>query len=76
MLVQRSESKSKFLERALIQTLIKEKDIEWIFIDKFSVNSRYHAFRGWTKRGRKEYMSIDTHNFQMSFVWVVSSKGL
>ena len=76
MPTQRPEARRIFLEGALIQTLIKEKDVELIFIDEFKVNSRHHAFRGWTKKGRKGYMSIDTHNFQMSFVWGVSSKRL
>ena len=74
--VQRPESKRNVLEGALIQNLIKEKDIEWIFINEFNVNSRHHAFRGWTKIGNKGYMSIDIHNFQMSFVWGVLSKRL
>ena len=68
MPTQRPEARRIFLEGALIQTLIKEKDVELIFIDEFKVNSRHHVFRGWTKKGRKRYMSIDTHNFQMSFV--------
>ena len=73
---QRPESRRIFLEGALIQALIKEKNVELIFIDEFSVNSRHHAFRGWTRKGRKGYMGIDTHNFQMSFVWGVSNKRL
>ena len=76
MPVQRPEARRIFLEGALIQVLIKEKNVELIFIDEFSVNSRHHGFRGWTKKGRKGYMSIDTYNFQMSFVWGVSSKRL
>ena len=76
MPVQRPEARRIFLEGALIQVLIKEKNVGLIFIDKFSVNSRHHGFRGWTKKGRKGYMSIDTYNLQMSFVLGVSSKSL
>ena len=76
MPVQRPEVRRIFLEGALIQVLIKEKNVELIFIDESSVNSGHHGFRGWIKKGRKGYMSIDTYNFQMSFVWGVSSKRL
>ena len=60
----------------MIQQIISDEEIEMIFIDKFSVNTCHHYFRGWAKRGVKGYIKTDPHDFAMSFVWGVSSKSV
>ena len=72
----RSDAIRKLYEGALIQQIISDEEIEMIFIDEFSVNTRHHYFRGWAKRDAKGYIKTDQHDFAMSFVWGVSSKSV
>ena len=51
-----------------------ELDVEVIFINEFSVNSRHHEFSGWTKVGQKGYIITETKEFSMSFICSVSTK--
>ena len=39
----------RLLERALIQKLLDEKEVELIYIDRFWVNTNHHLFRGLVK---------------------------
>ena len=64
----------KQLEGGLIQKRISDSNIELIFIDEFTVNTRHHAFRGWYRRGEKGYLKTDNTDFSMSFICGVSSR--
>ena len=68
------DSKRLLLEGAAIQKKLLELDLEVIFIDEFSVNSRHHEFSGWTKVGQKGYIMTETKEFSMSFICSVSTK--
>ena len=69
-----TNSKRLLLEGAAIQKKLLELDVEVIFIDEFSVNSRHHEFSGWTKLGQKGYIMTETKEFSMSFICSVSTK--
>ena len=56
----------KQLEGGLIQKRISDSNIELIFINEFTVNTRHHAFRGWCRRGEKGYLKTDNTDFSMS----------
>ena len=62
------ESLTKVLEVATIQQKLYSKGIEVIYVDEFSVNTRNHQFHGWSKRGRKGLMRIQSNDFSMSFI--------
>ena len=64
----------KQLEGGLIQKRISDSNIELIFIDEFTLNTRHHAFRGWCRRGEKDYLKTDNTDFSMSFICGVSSR--
>ena len=61
------------LEFSMIQKLVFERDIEIIFIDEFSINTRHHRFYGWTKRELKGYISTQKSDFSMTFICAVSN---
>ena len=63
-----------FLEGVLIQKLLYQAEVELIYIDEFSVNTRQHEFKGWGKKENKNYIKVGTDNFSMSFLWAVSAK--
>ena len=62
----------KLLEGAKIQKCLKDKQIECIYVDEFTVNTRHSQFRGWTKRGVKGWVKINKSDFAMSFIWALS----
>ena len=67
------ESLERVLEEATIQQKLYLKDIEIIYIDEFSVNTRHYQFYGWSKRGRRGLVRIQNNDFCMSFIWAVSN---
>ena len=69
-----SESIRKFFESAYLQNIIASKGVEMIYIDEFSINTRHHKFRGWSKRGEKGYVRLSNSDFSASFIWALSSK--
>ena len=62
----------KWLESVLIQIELEKRDVEIIYIDEFHVNTRNHRFRGWTKKGEKSFITVDSKDFSMSFFWALS----
>ena len=62
----------KWLESVLIQIELEKRDVEIIYIDEFHVNTRNHRFRGWTKKGEKGFITVDSKDFSMSFFWALS----
>ena len=54
----KSDSIRKLYEGALIQQIISDEEIEMIFIDEFSVNTRHHYFRGWEKEVQKDTLKL------------------
>ena len=63
----------QMLEVSMIQKLMFERDIEIIFIDEFSINTRHHRFYGWAKREFKGYISTQKSDFSMTFICAVSN---
>ena len=55
-----------------LQTKIDEDGIEIIYIDEFKVSTKHNDFWGWTKQGKRGYISFDPNFFHMSFIWAVS----
>ena len=53
----------KLLEGVFIQAELQNSGIELNFIDKFSVNTRHHKFRGWATKGKKGYVKTDSNHF-------------
>ena len=64
----------KMIESALLQIELMKKNVEIINIDEFHVNTRHHRFRGWTRKGQKGYITVDSKDFSMSFFWALSHK--
>ena len=62
----------KLLEGAKIQKCLKDKQIECIYVDEFTVNTRHSQFRGWAKRGVKGWVKINKSDFAMSLIWALS----
>ena len=62
----------KLLEGAKIQKCLKDKQVECIYIDEFTINTRHSQFRGWAKRGVKGWVKINKSDFAMSFIWALS----
>ena len=62
----------KWLESVLIQIELEKRDVEIIYIDEFLVNILSHRFRGWTKKSEKDFITVDSKDFSMSFFWALS----
>ena len=71
----------KLLEGAKIQKCLKDKQVEYIYVDEFTVNTRHSQFwgwvkrgvRGWVKRGVKGWVKTNESDFAMSFIWALSA---
>ena len=50
----------RFYESAGIQILLNKYGWELVFIDEFTVDSRKHTFRGWTKSGDKGFIKASS----------------
>ena len=59
-------------ENVWLQTKINEDGIEIIYIDEFKVSTKHNDLWGWTKQGKRGYISFDPNFFHMSFIWAVS----
>ena len=70
------ESIRKIFESAFIQHEAASKGVEIIYIDEFSINTRQHKFRGWSRRGQKSYVRLSNSDFSASFIWVLSNKQI
>ena len=57
----------KIIESALLRIELMKKYFEIIYIDEFHVNTRHHRFRGWTRKGQKGFITVDSKDFSMSF---------
>ena len=64
----------KFYEWALVQLKLEDIGYEFIFIDEFSINSKYHNYLGWSKVGEKEYWMNHQNSFSMYFIIALSTK--
>ena len=58
----------KLLEGVKIQKCLKDRQIECIYVDEFTVNTRHSQFRGWARRGVKGWVKINKSDFAMSFI--------
>ena len=68
-----NETLRKLMEVDLIQKQLYAQNIEVIYIDEFSINTRHHKFHGWAKRGSKGFLRIQSKEFNMTFIWAVSN---
>ena len=66
----------KLLYGAEIQKCLKDRWIEWIYVDEFTVNIRHHQFRGWAKKGIKGWVKIGKSDFAMPFICDLSEKKI
>ena len=58
-----SINKRKLYESAILQVKLESAGRELIYIDEFSLNSKYNSYYGWTKRGGQGYIKINYDNF-------------
>ena len=61
-----------YFESASLLWKLDQNQIEVIFIDEFSINTRSFQFYGWAKRGKKPYLKRTDSGFMMSFIVAVS----
>ena len=61
----------KLLEGAKIQKCLKDRRVECIYVDEYTVNTWHHQFRGWARRGIKGWVKINKSDFAMSFIWAL-----
>ena len=66
----------KLLEGAKIQKYLKDRRVECVYVDEYTVNTRHHRFRGWTRRGIKGWVKINKSDFAMSFIWALSDNQI
>ena len=66
----------KFFESAILQVKLEENDYELIFIDEFSMSSKYHKHYGWSKIGDKGYLLTHYDSFNMFFVIAFSQRRI
>ena len=64
----------KFYESTLVQLRLEEMRYELIYIDEFSINSKYHSYFGWSKVEEKGYFLMNHNSFSMYFINALSSK--
>ena len=64
----------KLCESAALQIKMENKGIELIFIDEFSMNSKYNKLYTWSKIAEKGYVKVSYDNFSMFFVIAFSSR--
>ena len=64
----------KFYESALVQLKLEDIGYELIFIDEFSISSKYHSYLGWPKVGEKGYLMTHQNSFSMYFIIALSAK--
>ena len=69
-----NESLTKVLQVATIQQKLYSQEVEIIYVDEFSVNTRNHQFYGWSRRGHQGLMKIQAKYFSMTFICAVSNK--
>ena len=53
-----NESLTKVLQVATIQQKLYSQEVEIIYVDEFSANTRNHQFYGWSRRGHQGLMKI------------------
>ena len=61
-------NKRKLFESAILQVKLESDGQELIYIDEFSLSSRYNNFYGWSKRGEQGYIKTNYESFSMYFV--------
>ena len=71
-----SINKRKLFESAILQVKLESDGQELIYIDEFSLSSRYNNFYGWSKRGEQGYIKTNYESFSMYFVIAFSSSHL
>ena len=64
----------KFFESEILQVKLEENDYELIFIEEFSLSSKYHKHYGWSKIGEKGYLQTLYDSFNMFFVIAFSQR--
>ena len=64
----------KFYESALVKLKLKDIGYELIFIDEFSISSKYHNYLGWSKVGEKGYLMTHQNSLSMYFIIELSAK--
>lgn len=65
----------KLYESVMLQTSLEALKYELVFIDEFSLSTRYNKHFSWAKKGQKGYTKINYDNFSMFFAAAFSSKS-
>ena len=68
----RPENIRKFFESSLLMLRLDQNNVELIYFDEFSVNTRHSSFKGWIIKGSKGYIKTHNDSFTMSFIWALS----
>ena len=61
----------RFYESAGIQILLNKYDWELVFISEFTLDSRKHTFRGWTKSGDKRFIKASSEGLYFNITIVL-----
>ena len=68
------DSFNKMVQSAALLKALSDYDIELIFIDEFSMNSRSSKVYGWAERGKKSLIIQHYWNVSFNVITVLSSK--
>ena len=64
----------KFMEFAMRLLALENQGYELLFMDEFSLSSRYNNYYGWTEKNKKGYLSLIYDSSSIFFVICFSSK--
>ena len=58
----------------MVQIKLEDAKVEQIFLDEFSVSSKYHKHKGWSKIGEKGFVKLNYDSFSMFFIVAFSEE--
>ena len=58
----------------MVQIKLEDVKVEQIFLDEFSVSSKYNKHKGWSKIGEKGFVKLNYDSFSMFFIVALSEE--
>ena len=58
----------------MVQIKLEDVKVEQIFLDEFSVSSKYNKHKGWSKIGEKGFVKLNYDSFSMFFIVAFSEE--
>ena len=62
------------MEFEILQLILENEGYELLFMDEFSLSSRYNKYYGWAEKGKNGYLPLIYDSFSMLFVICFSNK--